>query len=111
MQYVRRKTKILQMSEVSSLQAPKNKETDTNVKYKYALTIARISQDDALEKTLKREKIMFEKRKSNVTSCRKSKKSKMYPPFFSKKRRKIPVYVKKKTDVIFGLAKFQPKFA
>ena len=74
MQYVRRKTKILQMSEVSSLQAPKNKETDTNVKYKYALTIARISQDDALEKTLKREKIMFEKRKSNVTSCRKSKK-------------------------------------
>ena len=57
MQYVRRKTKILQMSEVSSLQAPKNKETDfTNVKYKYALTIARISQDDALEKTLKREK-------------------------------------------------------
>ena len=63
MQYVRRKTKILQMSEVSSLQAPKNKETDTNVKYKYALTIARISQDDALEKTLKREKIMFEKRK------------------------------------------------
>jgi len=51
-----------------------------------------------LEKTLKREKIMFEKRKkSNVTSCRKSKKkSKMYPPYFSKKRRKIPVYVKKK---------------
>ena len=34
------------------------------------------------------------------------KKSKMYPPYFSKKRRKIPVYVKKKTDVIFGLAKF-----
>lgn len=67
MQYVRRKTKILQMSEVSSLQAPKNKETDTNVKYKYALTIARISQDDALEKTLKREKIMFEKRKKNQT--------------------------------------------
>ena len=99
MQYVRRKTKILQTSKVSSLQAPKNKETDTNVKYKYALTIARISQDDALEKTLKREKIMFEKRKkkSNVTSCWKSKKkSKMYPPYFSKKRRKIPVYVKKK---------------
>ena len=67
MQYVRRKTKILQTSEVSSLQAPKNKETDTNVKYKYALTIARISQDDALEKTLKREKIMFEKRKKNQT--------------------------------------------
>lgn len=99
MQYVRRKTKILQMSEVSSLQAPKNKETDTNVKYKYALTIARISQDDALEKTLKREKIMFEKRKKNQTLPpvgKVKKKSKMYPPYFSKKRRKIPVYVKKK---------------
>ena len=89
MQYVRRKTKILQTSEVSSLQAPKNKETDTNVKYKYALTIARISQDDALEKTLKREKIMFEKRKKNQTlpPGGKVKKSKMYPPYFSKKRR------------------------
>ena len=97
MQYVRRKTKILQTSEVSSLQAPKNKETDfTNVKYKYALTIARISQDDALEKTLKREKIMFEKRKkSNITSCRKSKKAKCVLRIFPK-REENPCVCKKK---------------
>lgn len=53
---------------------------------------------------------MFEKRKKNQTLPpvgKVKKKSKMYPPYFSKKRRKIPVYVKKKkTDVIFGLAKF-----
>lgn len=98
MQYVRRKTKILQTSEVSSLQAPKNKETDfTNVKYKYALTIARISQDDALEKTLKREKIMFEKRKKNQTlpPVGKVKKQNVSSVFFQKEK-KNPCVCKKK---------------
>lgn len=98
MQYVRRKTKILQMSEVSSLQAPKNKETDTNVKYKYALTIARISQDDALEKTLKREKIMFEKRKKNQTlpPVGKVKKKQNVSSVFFQKEKKNPCVCKKK---------------
>ena len=53
---------------------------------------------------------MFEKmkKKSNVTSCRKSKKKKqnVSSVFFQKEKKNPCVCKKKKTDVIFGLAKF-----